>query len=69
MHNDNPNQILTTEQAAEYMQVSAATLTTWRCRGGGPPFLNVGSRTVRYRRTDLDEWMSATLRHSTSEIV
>ena len=46
---------LSTEQAAEYLGVSASWLAASRVRGDGPPFYKLG-RTVRYVRTALDAW-------------
>lgn len=56
--------LLTERQAAEFLQLSPATLSTWRSRRGrvardgkqGPPFLRLG-RSIRYRRADLDAWI------------
>jgi excisionase family DNA binding protein len=56
---------LTTAQAAHYSNVPAATLATLRSRGGGPPYIKLGSR-VLYRKSDIDLWMEAGLRASTS---
>jgi len=38
--------------------VPICTLTTWRCRGGGPRFLKYG-KSVRYRRRAVLGWMEA----------
>ena len=54
---DTPNR-LTTEQAAEYLGVSKATLETWRCTGRYRlPFVRVG-RLIRYLRSDLDAFIT-----------
>ena len=46
--------MLTTEQAAEVLGMSPATLNTWRCtRKHMLPYVKVGQRCVRYRMTDL----------------
>ena len=58
--------VLPTEQAAEYLGLSPKTLETLRTRGGGPPFLKLGRRVV-YRKTDLDNWLAARVRRSTSD--
>jgi len=55
---------LTTEQAAEYLQLQRNTLEAWRCRGGGPRFVKLG-RSVRYRQVDLDNWIESRLRENT----
>jgi len=57
---------MTTAQAAHYGNVPAATLATLRSRGGGPPYIKLGSR-VLYRKIDIDRWLEAGLRSSTSE--
>lgn len=54
------------EAAADYVDSSTSTLSKLRLRGGGPPFCRIG-RAVRYRRSDLDEWLLATSRRSTSD--
>lgn len=57
--------VLTTRQAARYVELSPKTLETMRTRGGGPPYVKIGRRVV-YRRADLDAWLSDRVRHSTS---
>jgi excisionase family DNA binding protein len=53
-------------EAAEYLRSSESTLAKKRLNGNGPPFVRIG-RAIRYRRSDLDAWMSASIRTSTSE--
>ncbi|WDI31849.1 helix-turn-helix domain-containing protein [Hyphococcus flavus] len=57
---------LNNEEAAKYLGLKAATLNKWRVYGEGPPFIKVG-RLVRYRRVDLDAYLSGRLVQSTSE--
>lgn len=46
-------ELMKTEQAANFIAVTPATLTTWRCtRKNRIPFVRIG-RAVRYRRSDL----------------
>jgi excisionase family DNA binding protein len=52
--------------AAKYLNTSTSTLAKLRLRGGGPTFCRIG-RAIRYRRTDLDGWLLATRRRSTSD--
>ena len=40
--------------------VAVATLSKWRCVGGGPEFLKFG-RYVMYPRDSLDEWVARKL--------
>lgn len=50
------NEILTINQAADYLGVSRATIWTWRANHGLPHYI-VG-QTVRIRRDELDRWLS-----------
>jgi len=51
--------LLTPEETAQLLRLSVHTLSTWRSRGrfGGPPWVEVGGL-IRYRRADLDCWLS-----------
>lgn len=60
--------LLTTKQAAYYLGVSAAFLERDRWAGARIPFIKVGTRSVRYRQTDLDSFIEQQIRHSTSEV-
>ena len=48
--------LLTTEQAADRLQMSPRTLARWRINGAGPAYIEIGSR-VRYDPDDLDAWI------------
>jgi len=51
--------LLDTEPAARYLGVKGHTLEIWRVTGRyGLPFIKVGRR-VKYRRTDLDRFLTA----------
>lgn len=58
---------LDTTQASSYTGLAAAYLEKLRSIGGGPRFIRYGRRAVRYRKRDLDDWMSAHEQMSTSE--
>ena len=60
------NDLLTTEQAAQYLDLKRNTLEIWRTRGGGPLFVKIG-RNVRYRKADLDAFVERNLLTSTSQ--
>ncbi len=49
---------LSVAQTAEYVGFSKATLDIWRSRGYGPPYIKL-AQSVRYKRSDLDEWFTA----------
>lgn len=59
-------EILDTPAAAKFVGLSYSTLTKLRLTGGGPRFLKLG-RSVRYRTTDLAEWLADKARMSTSD--
>lgn len=62
-----PEALLNQRQAADLMGVSERTLECWRSRGGGPPFVKISRRAVRYRRQDIDQWVGERVQRSTSE--
>ena len=55
-HTPTADQLLTTAQAAEALQLRSHTLDVWRCEDLGPPFVRL-NRTIRYRRGDLVKWV------------
>ena len=58
---------MTTAQAADYTGYAESTLEKLRCHGGGPTFLKpLGGRRVLYQIDDLDTWLLAGRRSSTS---
>ena len=59
---------LNTRQAAELIGLKANTLEIWRLRGTGPKYIKFG-RAVRYRQSDLETYIEAQTRQSTSETV
>ncbi len=62
-----PDALLNQRQTASLIGFSERTLECWRCRGGGPPFVKISRRAVRYRRQDMDQWVGERVQHSTSE--
>lgn len=64
-----PDLLLSEAQASELFGVTPRALQAWRTRGGGPPFVRISSRCVRYRRRDLLLFAESRLRRSTSDTV
>jgi excisionase family DNA binding protein len=58
--------LFTTQQAADYLGVSAAFLERDRWAGARIQFVKLGTRSIRYRRADLDSFIVAQTRISTS---
>lgn len=50
--------LLTPDEAADYLKMSAKTIANWRYRGDGPPHIKAGRRSVRYRQEKLDEFLA-----------
>lgn len=50
--------MLTTQEAAQYLGLAPATLNKWRVYKTGPRFFKLG-RAVRYRRDDLDAYLAS----------
>jgi excisionase family DNA binding protein len=51
------DKILTTKQAAEYLQVSERTLQRWRDEGRGPKYQEPEPRVIRYVESQLKAWV------------
>ena len=60
--------LITEREAAAFLGLSARFLQNRRTRGGGPPFVRISGRCVRYRRRALIAWSDALSRAHTSEI-
>lgn len=58
--------MLRTRQAAAYTGMAKSTLEKLRCNGGGAPFIRVG-RVVLYDPDDLDTWLAAHKRRTTTD--
>lgn len=59
--------LLTEQEAGQILGFSPRTLQKWRVSGGGPAFVRVSSRCVRYRMEDLERWIADRVRMSTSD--
>ena len=59
-------QLLTENQLADKTGISPRTLQKWRWEGGGPPYIKLG-RSVRYRLSDVLEWLDERTFESTSD--
>lgn len=48
---------LTTKEAARHLNCHPNTLEKMRIRGDGPQYYKFGSKSVRYKQSDLDAFM------------
>ena len=60
------DRLLTTQQLAGYLGVPVATLYAWRHQGAGPPGFRVGKH-VRYRSSDIEQWIAQRLETPTRQ--
>lgn len=61
------DRLINENEAAIFVGYTVRALQNWRVRGGGPRFVKVSARSIRYRRRDLIEWAESRLVSSTSE--
>ena len=61
------DRLINETEAAGFIGYTIRALQGWRLRGGGPRFVRVSGRSIRYRRRDLIAWAEARLKSSTSE--
>lgn len=57
-----PRNLVPERDAAKYLCVSDAWLQRQRWLGTGPVYVKVGSRAVRYRMGDLEDWVNQNVR-------
>lgn len=64
---DTKPELLTETEAGKRLGFSIRSLQKWRCYGGGPRFIRVSARAIRYRPADLEQWIKDRAKTSTSE--
>lgn len=55
---DGTDQLLTSAQLADWLQLKEKTVRNWRHLGMGPPCIKLATGSVRYRRSDVEAWMA-----------
>ena len=55
------------KEMADFLDVTDRSLQKWRQTGGGPRFVRISARCVKYRRIDGRAYAEARLRASTSD--
>ena len=61
------HELVEEKTAANFIKQSHRTLQGLRQKGGGPLFVRLSARCIRYRRLDLRDWIEGKLRKSTSD--
>ena len=54
-------ELIREDVAGELLGLSIRTLQAWRQDKKGPPYIRVSNKAIRYRRTDLNEWVESRL--------
>ena len=63
-----PERLLTPIQAADFLSLTPRWLEMKRYHGDGPPFVRVSARCIRYRLSDIEDWVDCRIRTSTSDL-
>lgn len=63
------DRLINEKEAAAFLGYTVRALQNWRLRGGGPKFIKVSARSIRYRRRDLYTWIEERTVSSTSDAV
>jgi excisionase family DNA binding protein len=50
--------LLTPKEVSEITGLSTETLAQWRSQNRGIPYIKISRNCVRYRQSDLDDWVS-----------
>jgi predicted DNA-binding transcriptional regulator AlpA len=61
------DELLTTEQVAQWLGVSVQFLEIQRGRNTGPRFVRISPRLIKYRRVDIRAWLKKRAHASTRE--
>ena len=61
------HRLIDEREAGAFLGLSQRHMQGLRYRGGGPCYIKLSSRCIRYRRIDLRQWAEARLRTNTSE--
>ena len=63
-----PERLLTPIQAADFLSLTPRWLEMKRYHGDGPLFVRVSARCIRYRLSDIEDWVDCRIRTSTSDL-
>ena len=61
------NALINEDNAADFADLSKRTMQGFRQKGGGPKYVRISARCIRYTRAWLKEWADARSAHSTAE--
>jgi predicted DNA-binding transcriptional regulator AlpA len=52
------SQLFLPAEVAALLRIEPRTLADWRYRGVGPPYIRLGGRDVRYRRSEIERFLA-----------
>lgn len=55
------DELMRPEVAADYIGYTRQTMAQWRYLSKGPKYLKPTPRTIIYRKSDLDDWLGASV--------
>ncbi len=61
------NVLIDERSAASFLGMTDRFMQSRRQQGGGPRYISISARCIRYRRIDLRAWSEARLKTSTSD--
>ena len=64
----NPNQLLSRDEIQQEYNIPRRWLELAALSGGGPPFVRISRRMVRYQRGVLERWIADRTRMSTADL-
>ncbi len=59
--------LISETEAGDFLDLTPRSMQAMRQKGGGPQFIRISARCIRYRRFDLKAWADARIRSSTSD--
>lgn len=62
-----PDDLLSTSDIAEWVGLSTQFFEVARHKGYGPVYVRISARCVRYKRSDVLEWLKERTHHSAAE--
>ncbi len=60
-------ELINEAEAAKFLNLTARTIQGYRYKGGGPRYVRISPRCVKYRRIDCRDWVEVRMRTSTSD--
>ena len=61
------NSLIGEREAASFLGLTDRSMQQFRQGGGGPQYVVISARCIRYRRADIKAWADARLRSSTAD--